>query len=657
MLFSSGRARPFSLTPILGLLLALALPARGEIPWEALRNPVYEQPGWSVKDACMIRKGEYTYIIGSAFFWDRGRERSHIFGVKTRDFRTFSEPLFLWSGEAEGWTGLCSPNVSEVDGKYYLTYNSWGDRHPNGNRNRALYAVSDDLENWDPHRPVGWNLMEGTSIIDAALTHHGARWYLVWQEWKVDDTRVKRNRVAWSRDLDGDFAPAANERYIEPIMANGVSNHLIGENFEFIEIDGVWHLLSTDYRPHQPYLYRMEGDPADPESWTRWVDGQVLRVPSEHFNTNYVANAAFLADWRDMDGHFYLLYAGSTESQSHDGRGDNRLGLARSKDLVHWEAPGDGSPFIDWDALRNPIYEHEGWSTKDACMEYRDGWFYLFFSAFYHDRGRERSHVTGVRTRDFKTFSEPLFMWDGREDGWIGMCSPNVMRRGETWVMTFNSWGDQEGRPNQLFYATSPDLMDWSEARPLAPEVTVKDGAPTRAIDAAVTFYDKRWYLVWKEGRPHVTRMAIAPDLDGPWTMIPPDGNPDILMYDERSIGLTHENFDFVVFEGWRYLVSTDYKPHIPVLYRQAAFDPESPADWMYWHRGAPVHVPEQWFNTNHRANAVSFTNWTHFDGHIYMIYAGRTEGESHAGRGDNRLGLARSRNLAHWDVPGPHDH
>ena len=33
-----------------------------------------------------------------------------------------------------------------------------------------------------------------------------------------------------------------------------------------------------------------------------------------------------------------MIYAGTTERKSFAGRGDNKLGLARSKDLEKWEA-------------------------------------------------------------------------------------------------------------------------------------------------------------------------------------------------------------------------------------------------------------------------------------------------------------------------------
>jgi hypothetical protein len=95
---------------------------------------------------------------------------------------------------------------------------------------------------------------------------------------------------------------------------------------------------------------------------------------------------------------------------------------------------------------------YPNWSVKDTAMAHRNGRFYVFFSAFYAERGQVRSHVVEVSTADFKHYSEPIFNFDGEQDGWIGMCSPDVRQLYGKYVMTFNSWGDKPGKPNQLFY-------------------------------------------------------------------------------------------------------------------------------------------------------------------------------------------------------------
>ncbi len=296
--------------------------AAGFIPWTELRNPVYSHPDWSVKDACMVHREGVFYLFFSAFFFDGGRERSHVVGVKTRDFRTFSDPLFILSGVGDGWLGMASPDVAEIEGTYYLTYNSWGDKA--GRPNQLFYGESRGLEHWTLDLPLARNLTRGKRAIDAAITYRDGRYYLAWKE-------RQRPQMAWAKSLDGDW-----QRLGRP--SGGWF-----ENAHFVDVDGRVHLLVTGFGL-RPYLMYLAGDgdagvASLPTSWLQWSQPRRLEVPEEAFNTDHPANAAFLADWRRYDGHFYLLYAGRTEGRSHLRRGDNRLGLARSRDLVNWTVP------------------------------------------------------------------------------------------------------------------------------------------------------------------------------------------------------------------------------------------------------------------------------------------------------------------------------
>lgn len=324
-----------------GAGFAAAEPRTSEpfIDWAVLRNPIYEHEGWSVKDACMIHHQDTFYIYFSAFFRDRGRERSHVSGVRTRDFQTFSQPLFIWDGREDGWVGMCSPNITRSGDTFYLTYNSWGDDHENGMPNQLFYATSKDLESWDKHMPIARDVTvneegEPRRAIDIALSPRvNGRHYMVWKARQTP-------QIAWSETI-GAAGWHVLGRPVEPWFENG----------QFIEIDGRWHMLITSRpprgtpgpRPHGPYLVPMLGDGRglQPEDWMNWGELQPLEPPLESFNTHSRYNAAFLADWRAHDGFFYLLYAGNTEGQSHAGRGDNRLGLSRSRDLKSWFAAGD----------------------------------------------------------------------------------------------------------------------------------------------------------------------------------------------------------------------------------------------------------------------------------------------------------------------------
>jgi hypothetical protein len=118
------------------------------------------------------------------------------------------------------------------------------------------------------------------------------------------------------------------------------------ENKQPLLIDGTWHLLGTTIPlVHRPRLYTLEGDPNDPRAWLKWKLKRELNIPEEAWNTGANpaeyerSNAAYLIDERAIDGYFYLLYAGSTEVQTHSGRGHSRLGLARSQNLTSWRTP------------------------------------------------------------------------------------------------------------------------------------------------------------------------------------------------------------------------------------------------------------------------------------------------------------------------------
>jgi hypothetical protein len=158
------------------------------------------------------------------------------------------------------------------------------------------------------------------------LSRTASGYYLIWKE-------VQTLRLAFGKSLDGQFSFVGDgypkfDRFGTPGKWH--------ENCQFLQIDGRRFLLTTS-DGQKPYLYRMKGDGSRQTDWLDWVEGQVLNVPVQHFNTLENANAASLFDGRSQDGFFYLLYAGTTEQGSYLGRGWNRLGLARSRDLHGWE--------------------------------------------------------------------------------------------------------------------------------------------------------------------------------------------------------------------------------------------------------------------------------------------------------------------------------
>jgi hypothetical protein len=309
------------------------------INWSGLKNPVYSHFGWSVKDACMAYREGIFYLFFSAFYRDRGRERSHVVGVTTRDWFIFSKPFLHIDGREQGWTGMCSPDIALIDGIYYLTFNSWGEEHPNGQKNQLFYISSPDLIQWSDYHQIGKNLTENIRCIDISIAKHNGAFYIMWKDESIRVPRKKyMPRIAKASALESDWW-FIGDGYPHYFLSTGLESRFVHENYQFLRIDSKQYLLSLDYAPHHPVLYEIGGNPNVDESWLRWVNGKDLVVPKERFNRAQRSNAPFLADWRGFDGYFYMLYAGRTHALTHAGRGNNKLGLARSPDLTDWAVP------------------------------------------------------------------------------------------------------------------------------------------------------------------------------------------------------------------------------------------------------------------------------------------------------------------------------
>jgi len=307
----------------------------------------------------------------------------------------------------------------------------------------------------------------------------------------------------------------------------------------------------------------------------------------------------------------------------------------------------------------NPVYSHPDYSCKDACMAWQDGTWHLFFSAF----DQERSQVATVKSRDLRTFTDMQILFDGTEQDLIGMCSPDLARGPDGWVMIFNSWGQKKGSPNALHYSLSTDLHAWTPARRLAPNLARED----RVIDGALAWVEDHWMMACKWWQQ--LRFAHAPTLEGPWQWVQEASARMMSRETGEDNGYSHENFQILNLDGNWKLLSTDYLPkklhHHPWLYELEG-DSSDPASWMTWKNGRQLQIePEDW-NRPDPDNAAALWDHRETDGGFYLIYGGKNEEridefrgtaaatENPWPRGWNKLGLSRSNDLIHWenDIP-----
>ena len=291
------------------------------IPWERLRNPIYILPDAAAKDVAVRLVDGRWQLLFSHVREDPFRFRIGL--TSSADLTSWS-PVELWDQPEVG--GVASPDVTRTrNGTYVVTYNSHT-RDVDG-LNKLYARTSLDFRTWSPPRRLAFDVrpLPTDRLIDAALAHTKRGLFLGYNQ-KEDSFEV-----AWSPSgsLDG------------PWQRLGVADTGPFENYQFLEIDGVWHVLGTTVPVHRELLYRLAGPPDDPESWLHWDLVRELQIPSEAWNhpPGEIANAAFLCDARALDGYWYVFYAGSTELDRFGGRGYAKVGIARSRDLVRWEVP------------------------------------------------------------------------------------------------------------------------------------------------------------------------------------------------------------------------------------------------------------------------------------------------------------------------------
>ncbi|MGH9222324.1 MAG: hypothetical protein ACRD2W_00635, partial [Acidimicrobiales bacterium] len=290
--------------------------AQGAIPWDRLRNPIYVAPDAAAKDVAVRLVAGRWQLLFSHVREDPFRFR---IGLTSSEDLISWAPVELWDQPEVG--GVASPDITrDRNGAYVVTYNSHT-RDTNG-LNKMYARTSLDFRHWSPPRRLAFDVRPRPTdrLIDAAVAHtsHGAFLGYNHQEDFFE--------VAWSPtgSLDG------------PWRRLGVADTGPFENYQFIEIDGVWHVLGTTVPIHRELLYRLGGPPDDPESWLKWDLVREFNVPLEAWNRppGEIANSAFLCDARSLDGHWYLFFAGSTELDRFGGRGYAKVGIARSADLV-----------------------------------------------------------------------------------------------------------------------------------------------------------------------------------------------------------------------------------------------------------------------------------------------------------------------------------
>jgi hypothetical protein len=318
------------------------------------------------------------------------------------------------------------------------------------------------------------------------------------------------------------------------------------------------------------------------------------------------------------------------------------------------------APRVAWTQLRNPILSEPTAGVKDQALVWANGAWHMLFSYLTNDvptAGGEQWNIASATSPDLARWSDPS-PWPAQA-GVVGVASPDIVRSPTgVFVATYDSNPEPSGADQpKLYYRTSTDLVTWSAPKPLA--LSLHPAAGDRMIDAALAWTGHGLILGYKFGAATGSQsqhfeMAWSPSgsVDGPWTY---EGRPDIVVN-----GDTVENYEFVALAGrWR-LVATSNMFDQPWMFDLPG-NPAVATSWLHWTRGRMLQIPGQSWDTGpgvssvtyEHANSVFLCDARSVDGYYYATYAGSDELTHFGGWGHAKIGIARSTDLVHWQVPG----
>lgn len=312
------------------------------IDWPALANPIYSWPTAAVKDEALVWTAGRWHLLFSYLRTDPtgpGGVRWDVATATSPDLARWSAP-HPWPAQA-GTLGVASPDVvRRPSGGFVVTYQS-DPGEPGGGQDKLYYRTTPDLVRFSAPRPLAHSLhpAAGDRMIDGALAVSPSGLMLGYKVGVAGDTQAFEIARSASGSLDGPWTVIGRPA----ITVNGGTV----ENYEFVGLGDHWALVATSNNLDQPFLFSMPGDPSRAGSWLRWSPGRLLEVPAGSWDSGpgissvgfEHANSAYLCDARAVDGHYYLLYAGSPELTAFGGWGHAAIGVARSTDLVHWSVP------------------------------------------------------------------------------------------------------------------------------------------------------------------------------------------------------------------------------------------------------------------------------------------------------------------------------
>lgn len=311
---------------------------RSPVPWTKLRNPILRFDDHAAKDPVLVRAHGRWHAL---FSWVDAGGHWSIGITSSTDLRHWAPTTSM--PHDPSLEGEASPDVVRApDGRWVVTYQSFV-HDVAGSAPKLYYRTTTDFRTFSAQAPLARDVHPAATerVIDAALAWTPAGLLVGYKLGEVDkEQQVFEIARSSSGSLDGPWRLVGRPDI--QVLGNTI------ENYQFLHLRGRWRLLATSNSFDRPFLFDLAGDAHDPSGWLHWSKGRELHIPQEQRwnpgkgltgETYEHANGAFLVDRRAIGGRFYLVYEDSPALDTFGGAGQAELGLARSRDLVHWSVP------------------------------------------------------------------------------------------------------------------------------------------------------------------------------------------------------------------------------------------------------------------------------------------------------------------------------
>ncbi len=224
------------------------------------------------------------------------------------------------------------PSVFRKDGMWYMTYLVY-----DGRGYETWLAVSEDLFQWDP---IG-GIMTYSDSLDWDDDQKAGYVSLQDTEWEGSYEWGKYDNRYWMSYLGG-----SKKGYEAGMLSIGIAY--------------------------------TEEDPTEGDEWKR-LDKPVLSPADEEvrwWENSTMYKSSIIKDKDELTGHPFVMYFNARGDSLNPGRGAERIGMAVSDDMIHWER-----------YMEDPVLNHHKGITGDGVVQkIGDVWVMFYFGAFWEDR-------------------------------------------------------------------------------------------------------------------------------------------------------------------------------------------------------------------------------------------------------------------------------